>query len=141
MALGYVGGKHYHVEEYVYDFAVDGGAIGNIDLSAKAGSAPLPADAVVLRVNTIVHTTLASGGAATVSIGDLGSTARHLALTAFDNAQFTVDAPKALSTALPRYVSATANDQKVSISIAVAPLTAGKMSVLVEFVRPQAALQ
>jgi hypothetical protein len=138
MGLGSVGGKHYHVEEYVYDFAKDGGAIGQIVLSSKAGSAALPVDACILRVHSVVHTALTSGGSATVSVGDVGSSARYLALTAFDNAQFDVDVPKALSTGLPNHV-ATAAEGQFAISIAAAALTAGKISFFVEYVRPEAA--
>ena len=138
MALGYIGGKHYHIEEYVYDFAKDGGAIGQVILSSKSGSAAIPVDACILRIHTVVHTALTSAGSATVSVGDVGSAARYLALTAFDNAAYDLDAVKALATALPNSVNSV-NEGRVAISIAVAALTAGKLSVLVEFVRPESA--
>lgn len=38
------------VQEYMYDFAVDGGATGAISLSSKAGAASLPDNAIVSEV-------------------------------------------------------------------------------------------
>jgi hypothetical protein len=58
-----------HVQEYVYDFAVDGGAVGAIDLSAKAGMNLIPTGAVVQHVGAKVITACTSGGSATVAWG------------------------------------------------------------------------
>jgi hypothetical protein len=48
-----------------YDFAVDGGAVGDIDLTT---SAAVPANAIVLGGFVEVDTALTSGGAATVAV-------------------------------------------------------------------------
>lgn len=120
---------------FQYDFAKDGGAVGFIDLSAKANRAGLPVGSVVKSVMTHVLTAFTSGGSATVSVGDVASTARYKALTAFDNAGYAANAPAALSTALPNHV-ATADEGKIGIAIAVAALTAGKMDLYVEYYNP-----
>ncbi|NOS67382.1 MAG: hypothetical protein HOO67_03385 [Candidatus Peribacteraceae bacterium] len=122
------------VAEYLYDFAVDGGAVGNIDLSAKKSKAPLPLGAVVVRITRKVLTAPTSGGSATISVGDAGSTARYLALTAFDNAAF-VAGVYAHSTGMPALLDA-ANKGQFGISIAVAALTAGKIAFHVEYLLP-----
>ncbi|MBL0320679.1 MAG: hypothetical protein IPP74_15500 [Alphaproteobacteria bacterium] len=120
------------VNEYVYDFAVDGGAVSTIDLSAKQGFAPLPSGAVVKSVHYKVVSALTSGGSATVSIGDANATARYLALTAFDNAAYAAGNVAAAAIGVPMNVSAAARGQ-FGISIAVAALTAGKIVFFVEF--------
>lgn len=58
------------VEHYVYDFAVDGGAVSTIDLSAKAGKSPLPVGAVVQSVLAWVETAVTSNGSATCEWGN-----------------------------------------------------------------------
>jgi hypothetical protein len=120
------------VQEYVYDFSVDGGAVGTIDLSAKANS--LPSGAVVKRVYAVVEDACTSGGAATVAWGNSGDadgfsgTAKAVAsLTA--NAVFEGSADSAAL--LPSKLSA---DSDFSVTIAVAALTAGKIRYGVEYV-------
>jgi len=59
-----------HVQEYVYDFAVDGGTDDTkIDLSAKAGYSPLPSGAVVKQVSLKVITAVV-GSSSTVIVGN-----------------------------------------------------------------------
>lgn len=62
------------VQEYVYDFAVDGGAQGTINLAAKAGVDPLPVGAVVKGVSARVITSVLSGGSATAEWGSTADT-------------------------------------------------------------------
>lgn len=58
-------------QEYVYDFAVDGGTNGAaITLSNKVGYDPLPVGAVVKSVYAHVVTAVTSGGSATVEWGN-----------------------------------------------------------------------
>lgn len=57
-----------HTQEYLYDFSVDGGAQGVIDLSAKAGYAPLPQGAIVENVSLKVITAVV-GSSSTVAVG------------------------------------------------------------------------
>lgn len=58
-----------HVQEYIYDFDVDGGATGALDLSAKDGSSPLPQGAIVHRVSLSVLTAIV-GSTSTVAVGN-----------------------------------------------------------------------
>jgi hypothetical protein len=123
------------IQEYVYDFAVDGGSVGQIRLDTKAGAKPIPSNAIIKAVYYNVETAMTSGGSATVSIGDVGASARYLALTAFDNAAYTANAPKAAAIGVPVKVTA-ANIGQFSVSVAVAALTAGKISFMVEYYIP-----
>ncbi len=120
------GGKEF-TQEYIYDFAVHGGAVGNVSLKNPRNA--LPSGAVILSAHYTVLTAMTSGGSATVSIGDAASTARYLALTAFDNAAYDANVAKALSSGMPITVS-SANISSPSISIAVAALTAGKIRIV-----------
>lgn len=144
--------KNYgvNVQEYVYDFAVDGGATSTIALSAKAGVAPLPIGAIVSAVKLKVLTTFTSGGSATLEWGNTtdpngysGATVAVASLTAgavfngWDNAAAllwddTNDHPIDLNIAV-------ANDAVVSVTIATAAMTAGKAVILVEYYLPKAA--
>lgn len=63
-----------HVQEYVYDFAVDGGAASVVNLAAKAGVDPLPIGAVVKGVSALVVTSVTSGGSATCEWGSTADT-------------------------------------------------------------------
>ena len=66
---GILNGKY--VQEYVYDFAVDGGANGsNIVLSDKDGKKPIPIGAIVTNCVARVVTACTSDGSATVSWGN-----------------------------------------------------------------------
>lgn len=57
------------VQEYVYDFAVDGGAQGTIVLSDKDNVDPLPIGAVLKGVTALVLTSVTSLGSATMEWG------------------------------------------------------------------------
>lgn len=119
-------------EEYVYDFAVDGGAIGNIDLSAKEGYKLLPAGAIVQEVHSWVETACTSGGSATVSWGD-GSDVDGYSGTAKAVAALTLNAAFAGAGAL---VPSYAVNEEFTVSIAVAALTAGKVRFIVSYYLP-----
>lgn len=147
-----------NVQEYVYDFAVDGGAVSSIDLSTKDGFNALPEGAIVRAVTAKVLTACTSGGSATVEWGNSADTdgysgtaiavASLTALAVFsgyeDNA-----APGALiaasvtstggnSVTQKRYnVTSASNTQNFIMKIAVATLTAGKIVFLVEYYYPK----
>lgn len=59
-----------HVQEYIYDFSVDGGATGTLTLSNKTGYDPLPIGAIVCNAKMWVSTACTSGGSATVDVGN-----------------------------------------------------------------------
>jgi len=59
-----------HITEYVYDFSVDGGAIGEINLHDKAGKSVIPVGAVIKGIAFKVVDAITSAGAATVAFGN-----------------------------------------------------------------------
>lgn len=69
MAGGFIN-DGYFVQKYVYDFAVDGGATGEIFLSSKANVDPLPNGSIVLDALLHVETAFTSGGSATLDVGN-----------------------------------------------------------------------
>jgi hypothetical protein len=139
--------KGMYVQEYVYDFAVDGGAVGAINLHAKATKAVIPVGAVIKAVTAKVLTACTSGGAATVAYGNgddadgysgaaiaVASLTLNSLFNGWDNAAAllwddTNDHP------IPVNVS-TAADGQMIMTIATAALTAGKIVFMVEYVHP-----
>ena len=134
-----------HVQEYVYDFAVDGGATGAIDLSAKAGYAPMPSGAVISKVSLKVITAV-SGTSSTVAVGNTTDPDGYMAAIAE-------------ATLVDEYVSSTGvqagallwddtndhdipflvnsdNDAVFSITVGTADLTADKIVFWVEYYMP-----
>lgn len=135
------------VQEYVYDFAVDGGAQGEIFLSSKSGYAPVPNGAIIKRVVGKVVTAFTSGGSATLAWGNdddpdgySGSAIAVASLT--DNALFNgYDNGAALlwdDTNDHAIDVAVINedDGEFSVTIGTADMTAGKMIFLVEYYLP-----
>lgn len=136
-----------HVQEYVYDFDVDGGATGEIVLSTKDNKGAIPVGAVIKRVTALVKTAFTSGGSATLAWGNgddadgySGTAIAVASLTAnflangYDNGAAllwddTNDHP------IDVYV-ADANDGKFSVTIGTAAMTAGKAVFMVEYYFP-----
>lgn len=120
------------VHEYEHDVAVDGGAQGTVELSAKAGNEPLPLGSVRKKVTAKIKTQYLSAGAATLAWGDgVAVDADHSAevkanLTA--NAVFADDSNRAQSSALL---------SQVTLTIADADMTAGKLGLTVEYYYPK----
>lgn len=119
-----------HYQEYEYDFSVDGGSVGSITLSSKAGKAGLPLNAVITDIAILCTASFTSGGAATVSVGNSSSATAYSAATAI--AGMTSGA-LVTSTGVPNVVGA-ANEQDVKVAIAVAALTAGSLKVMIQYV-------
>lgn len=137
----------FHVNEYVYDFAVDGGTVGAKNLHAKDNKAVLPVGAIIKAVTAKVVTQCTSTGSATVAWGNgndadgfSGSAIAVASLT--DNALFngwdnaaallwddTNDHP------IPVNVDAAAAGQFI-MTIGTEALTAGKIVFIVEFLMP-----
>lgn len=135
------------VQEYVYDFAVDGGATGNHILSAKAGQLPVPVGSVIKGVTAKVVTAVTSGGSATAEWGTLADTDGYSG-TAIAKATLVagyiqngwVNAGALIwdnsnDVQLYPYVSVAA-DGALYFVINVAALTAGKINFLVEYYCP-----
>lgn len=149
-------GNMKHTQEYLYDFAVDGGGTGEIVLSDKAGMPNVPVGSIVKRVYATVLTAFTSGGSATLAWGNgddpdgYSGTAiavASLVVNASFNGQETPAAPGALIydniATTPDAVKENgglvvtdAAKGQVSVTIATAAMTAGKMALQVEFYAP-----
>jgi hypothetical protein len=136
-----------HVQEYVYDFAVDGGAQGDIELSAKAGKAPIPIGAIITGVTAKVITECTSGGSATIAWGndddEDGYSGATPAVSGFgaNTIHNGWDNASALlwddSNDHQIFVNvADADDGEFFVQIATADLTAGKIVFLVDYLMP-----
>lgn len=108
---------------FLYDFALHGGAIGDITLAGDT----IPSGAQVFGAHIITKTALTSGGAATVAL-KVEAANDIIAATAYNAAPFTgtpvAAAEKTIKTTAARSVVAT---------IAAQTVTAGKFWVVVEF--------
>lgn len=111
------------VKRVVYDFAVDGGSVGALDLMT-AGS-----DLVIKSAHAYVKTACTSGGSATVAFGITGSTTAFVDATAGAVANLTANA--VLGAAEPPIRLASGN--KVLMTIGTAALTAGKIEFVIEY--------
>lgn len=112
----------------VYNFAVSGGAVSNINLVGLDNDADayLPQGALVVGADMVVATECTSGGSATIALG-VNSAGDVIAAEAV--ASFTAGAIISLDTK----VKASAN-VKPFISIADAALTAGKINVYIQYI-------
>lgn len=108
----------------VYDFSVDAGAVGSLDVFEASQ------DCAILAVYANVKTTCTSGGSATVSLGIDGSAASLVAATAV--ASLTAGSLIKTSDVAPIVL---ASGSKVKQAIAVAALTAGKVEYVLEIVK------
>lgn len=117
------------VQEYEYDFAVDGGATGVIDLSAKANKSVLPVGAVRVSSHVIIQTAFVGSGAS-AKFGTTADTADYAANAAV--ASYSLNA--IFNDTTPVVVSSTSDD--CLLTIAGGALTAGKAKVLIEFIVP-----
>lgn len=120
----------------VYDFAVQGGAIGNLLLLDDAGNkAILPTGAVVTRVRAYVVTAVTSAGSATVA-GTLLAGGDMMAATA--KASLTIgafiDGVPAGTAATLKGPVVSATGTQLSVDVAVAALTAGKIQFFVDYI-------
>jgi len=118
-----------------YSFAVDGGAISTI---TPTNSPTLPANAIILGGTIDITTTLTSGGAATIALG-LGSGAQvaslkaALAVASWTAGQLALIPVFTAAT----YVKVTAAT-KLTLTIAAATLTAGRLDVNLVYVQGNA---
>lgn len=136
-----------HAKEYIYDFAVDGGAVGDIELSSKANSHLLPEGAIVKAVYMKVVTAFTSGGSATLTVGNAADKDGYMAsiavasLTANAGFSHASQAGALLwdntnDASLAYIVTSSANTQNLSITIGTAAMTAGKAVIVVEYYYP-----
>lgn len=134
------------VAEFLYDFAVDGGATGEIFLSSKAGYAPIPIGAIVTGCTYKVLTAV-TGTSSTLAFGNdddpdgySGSAIAEATLVAnyvgngWDNGAALIwddtnDHPI-------HFPVLNADDGEFSVTIGTANLTAGKVIFLVSYLMP-----
>jgi hypothetical protein len=76
MAVASVAPNTLNYQEFVYDFAVHGGAVGSVEIGV------LPLGAVVLAMRGVVETPIASTGSATITVGTTDVAGAWLATTA-----------------------------------------------------------
>lgn len=111
-----------------YDFAVDGGAIGDITLRGDK----LPSGAIIVDALLHVETPLNSGGAATVALKSEGAADLNNA-DAFGGAPWSTAGAKRVDfTATTAPIKTTAA-RNIVATVAAAALTAGKFKVVVEY--------
>jgi hypothetical protein len=109
-----------------WEFAVDGGAVGTVELFEADG------DVVLTHFHAYVKTTCTSGGSATVALGITGTTDLFVNTTEGAVANLTANAvlkPNALADLPTRLASGS----KVLMTIGTAALTAGKIEVVVQY--------
>jgi len=113
-----------------YDYSVDGGAIGSVDLTTEE----IPANALILGGFIEVDTAPTSQGAATVAVsvesaGDIVSAAA-ISGAPWSTTGFKDIAPDFTGSSVIR----TTEPRKITASVAVAALTAGVFDVVLFFV-------
>lgn len=135
-----------NVQQYIYDFAVDGGTAGEIFLSSKAGYAPIPNGAIIKAVTAQVLTavvgtssTLAWGndddpdGYSGTAIAE-ASLLANVVFNGHDNAAALLwDDTNDHAIYVPVI---NEDDGEFSVTIGTADLTAGKVVFMVEYLMP-----
>lgn len=113
----------------LYDFAVDGGAVGDITLRGDT----IPNGAVITDALINVETVLTSGGAATVAIKVEGAADINAADAISGAPWSTAGAKRGDFTATTAPIKTTAA-RAIVATVGTAALTAGKFTVVVEYV-------
>lgn len=112
-----------------YDFAVDGGAVGDITLRGDS----VPSGAIITDALIHVDTVLTSGGAATVAIKTEGAADINAADAISGAPWSTTGAKRGDFTATTAPIKTTAA-RAIVATVGTAALTAGKFSVIVWYV-------
>ena len=115
-------GKEREVFRVKYDFAVDGGAVGALDLFVAEGIL------IVESAKMAIKTTCTSGGSATVSVGKTGDLTGMIGATAV--ASLVADA--AIFGAAQDASHVVPDGTVVKMDIATAALTAGAIDFMFE---------
>lgn len=126
-AGGAIGDKKY--ARGLYDFATDGGAMGDITLRGDS----IPSGAIITDALLHIDTALTSGGAATVAIKTEGAADINNADAVSGAPWSTTGAKRADFTATTAPIKTTAA-RNIVATVATAALTAGKFSAVVEYV-------
>jgi hypothetical protein len=128
---GYPQASDLKVARGRYDFAVDGGAAGDIDLTS---SAQIPAGSYITHGFVEVDTAVTSGGAATVAVKVEGA-ADIVAAAAVSGAPWSTTGRKSIVPAATGATSVkTTAARKIQATVATADLTAGAFDVVLFYV-------
>ena len=122
-----------NVQEYLYDFSVNGGLVSGITLGY------LPKGAVIVNAVGVVETAATSAGSATVILGSTTDDNGLVASVAV--AALVAKSTHGNSVAANMLQAKVAADQIVIMSIGTAALTAGKIRWMVEFYIPSNVVQ
>jgi len=138
-----------NVQEYVWDFAVDGGAQGTFDLSAKDGANLIPVGAVVTEVTAIVLTEVDSAAdGSTIIYGPTADADGYSGTTPLAEAGLgagtiynggSIAAPLLWDDTNDHqiyHLVDAANDQDFVVTLAGEDATAGKIVFVVEYYFP-----
>lgn len=139
-----------NVQQYEYDFAVDGGSQGDIVLSDKAGKNPIPIGAIITDVTAYVKTAVEGTGSSTVAWGNdddedgySGATVAEATMVANYVHNGSTNAGALLwddSNDHPiNFYVADADDGDFIFQIATGDLTAGQVIFMVEYLAPDTA--
>lgn len=126
--MGYIEDSKRIARAY-YDFAVDGGAQGDIPLRGDK----IPLGAIIVDALIHVDTVPTSAGAATVAIKTEGAADINAADAISGAPWSTTGAKRADLTATSAPIKTTA-ERTITATVGTADLTDGKFSVLVEYV-------
>lgn len=128
---GYPRATQLQVVRGRYNFAVDGGAVGDIDLTTDA---QIPANAVILGGFAEVDTVPTSGGSATIAVKVEGA-GDIIAAAAISGAPWSTTGRKSV---VPVFTGATTVKttaaRKIQATVATAALTAGAFDVVLFYV-------
>lgn len=118
----------------LYNFAVDGGAIATI---TPAVNSTIPANAIIIGGILNPTTALTSGGSATIAVGTAAGSSTSALKAATAVASYTIDA---LMPTVPVFTAGSSVKLSaagaITITVAVATLTAGVMEIMVFYVVP-----
>lgn len=133
-----LGAELHHVQNFqvgIYDFTVQGGAIGDIQLqnTDQTGVMVLPAGALITQVYTYVPVAVTSAGSATVAVKAASSADCMNATAKASLSLNAIVAGNPVDTAAS-ILQPLAADTTPVITVAVAALTAGKMLVYFSYV-------
>lgn len=117
-----------------YEFALDGGVVGDIVLR---GQPDIPSGAVITDAGIRVITPVTGGGSATLAAKVEGAADIQSAAAVTGAPWSTAGAKKATFTAASTPVLTTAA-RRITVTVGTAALTAGKFTVWVEFIVPAA---
>jgi hypothetical protein len=114
----------------LYDFSVDGGAVGAITPSKTA---VIPANAIIVGCTVNSPTAVTSGGSATVAVGTSAGSAANSLLTATAKASLSANALVNGAATFAAPVKMTAPGS-ITVTVGTAALTAGVIEVFAFYV-------